>query len=115
MYYSLWLVFSGNYSLEHISIIGRSVDSNGKKALEPDFEAMTSGDDLPPPPSGKRKVIVAQRPNNFLWTLKVTSSKPHLYWRLNFMEENQHVFENVTMVLVKGQAENCVAPMLTVI
>ena len=70
------VIFSGNYSLEHISIIGRSVDSNGKKPSETDFEALTSGDDLPPPPSGKRKVIVAQRPNSFLWTLKVTSSRP---------------------------------------
>ena len=70
------MIFSGNYSLEHISIIGRSVDSNGKKPSETDFEALTSGDDLPPPPSGKRKVIVAQRPNSFLWTLKVTNFRP---------------------------------------
>ena len=32
-------------------------------------DVYSSGDELPPP--GKRKVIVAQRPNNFMYTLKV--------------------------------------------
>ena len=64
---------SDDISFEHISIIGRNAEAAAsKKASEQDFDGFTSGEDLPPPPpAGKRKVIVAQRPNSFLWTLKV--------------------------------------------
>lgn len=47
-----------------ISIIGKEQE-NANKVLE------TNLDDLPPPPNGKRKVIVAQRPNSLFWNLKV--------------------------------------------
>ena len=58
--------------MRSISIIGSETKlqngtQNGTKALE------TNLDDLPPPPpQGKRKVIVAQRPHSFIWNLKVS-------------------------------------------
>ena len=58
--------------LRPISIIGseKQVKNgvNGSSSLTKPLE--TNLDDLPPPP-GKRKVIVAQRPHNFIWNLKV--------------------------------------------
>ena len=42
---------------------------NGTKALETNLD---DSDMPPPPPQGKRKVIVAQRPHNFIWNLKVS-------------------------------------------
>lgn len=52
-----------------ISIIGNGQETpTAKKLLETNLD-----DDLPPnPPNGKRKVIVAQRPNSLFWNLKVT-------------------------------------------
>ena len=32
---------------------------------------LSDPDSPPPPPDGKKKVIHAQRPNNFYWSLKV--------------------------------------------
>ena len=40
-----------------------------KKPLETNLDNLP--DLPPPPPTGKRKVIVAQRPHNFIWNLKV--------------------------------------------
>ena len=61
--------FDGKEELRPVSIIGSNGvngTSNGTKPLE------TNMDDLPPPPpQGKRKVIVAQRPHSLLWNLKV--------------------------------------------
>ena len=61
--------------LRPISIIGseKQVKNgvNGSSSLTKPLE--TNLDDLPPPP-GKRKVIVAQRPHNFIWNLKVRFS-----------------------------------------
>ena len=62
--------------LRPISIIGseKQVKNgvNGSSSLTKPLE--TNLDDLPPPP-GKRKVIVAQRPHNFIWNLKVRFSR----------------------------------------
>ena len=68
--------FLDNFNLEPISIIGNG-DSSKKNRSSPNLarphtgesDVYSSGDELPPP--GKRKVIVAQRPNNFMYTLKV--------------------------------------------
>ena len=65
--------------LRPISIIGSEKQvKNGaingsstvtKKPLETNLDNLP--DLPPPPPTGKRKVIVAQRPHNFIWNLKV--------------------------------------------
>ena len=61
-----------NDSMKQISIIGKD-NSTETKTIKKPLE--TNLDDLdllpPPPPNGKRKVIVAQRPNSFIWNLKV--------------------------------------------
>jgi hypothetical protein len=71
-----------NRGLAKLSTVPTS-ESPPKKAYEAELEVFSSGEDLPPPPSGKRKVIVAQRPNNFLWTLKVHTTDTYVYidWR----------------------------------
>ena len=72
-------LFVDNFNMEPISIIGNG-DSSKKNRSSPNLarpqtgesDVYSSGDELPPP--GKRKVIVAQRPNNFMWTIKVRKS-----------------------------------------
>ena len=52
---------------------------------------LSDPDSPPPPPDGKKKVIHAQRPNNFYWSLKVCRDPTlpitrSLYVRLNGVE-----------------------------
>ena len=77
------LIFIDDFNLEPISIIGNGSKASGQNQSSPnlsrpqamsDSDILSSGDDLPPPPGGKRKPIVAKRPNNFIWSLQVRYS-----------------------------------------
>ena len=74
------MCFLDGLNLEPISIIGNG-ESNGRqnrsspnltRQQTEESDVLSSGDDLPPPAAGKRKVIIAQRPNSFMWSLKVS-------------------------------------------
>ena len=74
------LCYLDGLNLEPISIIGNG-ESNGRqnrsfpnltRQQTEESDVLSSGDDLPPPAAGKRKVIIAQRPNSFMWSLKVS-------------------------------------------
>ena len=54
--------------MKHISIIGEKATVNNEKKPKP---LETNFDEEFPPTPAKRKVIVAQRPNSFIYNLKV--------------------------------------------
>ena len=63
--------------MKQISVIGKDVEKDGEnkppcKLLVTNFDATEEIDLQPPPPFPEKrsKVIVAQRPNSFLWNLK---------------------------------------------
>ena len=80
-------MFTDEFSLEPISIIGNGESSSRQNRSSPNLtrqqteesDVLSSGDDLPLPSGGKRKVIVAQRPNSFMWSLKVGNEREKCY------------------------------------
>jgi hypothetical protein len=72
--------FADDLNVEPISIIGRQRSAGGSSpnlnshptSPTEESDIFSSGDDLPPPVQGKKKVIVAQRPNNLLHKVRVS-------------------------------------------
>jgi len=67
--------FLDDFKLENISIIGRQSAPQSRGQSDIEFDQSDYGNTLPLQQSnGKRKAMTTQRPNNFIWAIKVLSS-----------------------------------------
>jgi len=66
--------FLDDFKLENISIIGRQSAPQSRGQSDIEFDQSDYGNTLPLQQSnGKRKAMTTQRPNNFIWAIKVLS------------------------------------------